>query len=416
MLRNKKVVYDAIVIGGGPAGIMATGTAAGRGKKVLIIEKNKILGKKLLISGKGRCNLTNAEEDVNNFLKQFSPSGIFLKNALHKFFNRELMDFFEQRGLRLKVERGKRVFPQSNKSENVLKVLLDFLRKSGAQVLYNCEVSSLKKTDDLFYVILKNRKLYCSLKVVLATGGSSYPETGSDGYGFSLAKNFGHNIVEIKPGLVGINLKGNLFRKWQGISLKNVTCILKVNNQVVTKEFGEMLFTHFGVSGPIILDLSSRIFDTAKQARVIRIYIDFKPALTPDKLDARLIREFKEQPNKNLDNIFERLLPRRLVDDFIKTASVDPKKKANQITKFERLNLRDALKSFEFEVSGVRPVNEAIVTRGGVDTKEINPQTMESRLVGGLYFAGEIIDVDARTGGYNMQAAFSTGYIAGENQ
>jgi hypothetical protein len=412
-MHNRKIIYDLIVIGAGPAGMMAAGTAASRGKKTLLLEKNSKAGEKLLISGKGRCNLTNACEDIEDFLKKFSFSGLFLRNAFSQFFNTDLMEFFKKLTLSLKVERGGRVFPQSDKALDVLKALIKFLKESGLKVLYCSQVVDLKNLEGLFSVILKDKRNYLTKKVILATGGLSYPETGSDGFGLRLAEKLGHTVVQPRPGLVGINLKDDLPKKWQGISLKNVECLIETNGRVIGKEFGEMLFTHFGVSGPIILDLSAEVYDNIKNGKAIYLSIDFKPALTRDELDKRLIREFSENPNKNLANILKRLLPSRLREGFLMAVSLDGKRRANQFTKEERIRLVNALKYFQFRVQGTRSIKEAIITRGGVATPEINPKTMESKLIPGLYFAGEIIDVDAQTGGYNMQAAFSTGYVCG---
>ncbi len=414
-MHNRKIIYDLIVIGAGPAGMMAAGTAASRGKKTLLLEKNTKAGEKLLISGKGRCNLTNACEDIEDFLKKFSFSGLFLRNAFSQFFNTDLMEFFKKRGLKLNVERGRRVFPQSDKAKDVLDILIKFLKESGVEVFYNSEVTDLKKQEAIFCVSLKNKKEYLAGKVILATGGLSYPETGSDGFGFRLARKLGHTINELRPGLVGINIKEDLPKRWQGISLKNVQCSIELKGEVLAEEFGEMLFTHFGVSGPIILDLSAKVCDTIKKGNPVSLFIDFKPALTYEKLDKRLIREFAQNPNKNLNNILKRLLPSGLIKGFLEAIPLDGEKKANQIARQERLRLVNAFKHFQFGVKGTRSIKEAIITRGGIAIDEINPKTMESKLIPGLYFAGEIIDVDAQTGGYNMQAAFSTGYVCGAN-
>lgn len=415
MSEDKDIVFDVIVIGAGPAGIMAAGMAAGRGRRTLLLEKNDTLGKKLLISGKGRCNLTNVGRDVEEFLREFSESGPFLRNAFCRYFNTELMEFFEKRGLSLKVEQGGRVFPKSDKARDVLRVLIGFLEKSGVRILNNSEVRGLKKTEKNFAVILKNKNIYFASKVVLATGGLSYPQTGSDGLGLKLAERLGHTVIEPRPGLVAINLKSELSKTWQGITLKNVECAVELQSKIIGREFGEMIFTHFGISGPIVLDLSAKIYDAIEKRKTVSISIDFNPALTAEKLDKRLLREFSASPNKNLENILKELLPRRLIKGFLSRIPLDGKKKANQITKAERQKIVNSFKCLRFDVQATRPIDEAIITRGGVSTVEINPQTMESRLMPGLYFAGEIIDVDAKTGGYNMQAAFSTGYICGIN-
>lgn len=409
------MVFDAVVIGAGPAGMMAAGIAAERGRQVLLLEKNSTPGKKLLLSGKGRCNLTNTTRDVGTFLKAFSPSGIFLRNAFARFFNRDLIAFFEQRGLHLGIERGGRVFPYSNRSQEVIRVLADFLQRSGAKVKYSAQVSQLTKKEKFFLIQTKDHQTYSAKKVVLSTGGLSYPETGSDGFGFSLAKKFGHTLIPPRPGLVGINLEDAIPKKWQGVCLKNVCCTISAQGEAIASEFGEMLFTHFGVSGPIILNLSNAISDILGQGKRLSLFIDFKPALNQEKLDQRFCREFTATPGQILKNILKRLLPSGMIVGFLEKINLEAKKKANQITKKERLSLVHALKGLFFTIRGLRPIREAIVTRGGVATKEINPQTMESKLIPDLYFAGEIIDVDARTGGYNLQAAFSTGYLCGIN-
>ncbi len=346
-------------------------------------------------------------------LEKFSSSGIFLRNAFSRFFNAELCEFFEKQGLALKVERGGRVFPQSDLAGDVLAALAKLLKESNVRILCNSEVSGVKRQAENFWVIMKDNKSYFAKKILLATGGLSYPATGSSGFGLKEATRLGHTVIEPRPGLVGVRLKGALPKCWQGISLKNVECRLTSDGKLVAKEFGEMLFTHFGVSGPIILDLSALVFDLVKDKKEVMLTIDFKPALTAQKLDNRLLREFLHNPNKQLNTIFKDLLPAGLIEEFLRVACVSAEKRGNQVSKEERRSLVYTLKKLTFAVTGTRPIQEAIVTRGGISTKEINPKTMESRIIPGLFFCGEIIDVDALTGGYNMQAAFSTGYIAG---
>ena len=414
-IKDNRKIFDAIIIGGGPAGMMTSIVASRRNKRILLFEKNNSLGKKLLISGKGRCNLTNAVDDIEEFITHFSLSGRFLRNAFNKFFNHDLIKFFEANGLSLKVEQGKRVFPRSNKSEDVLKVLIRTLKDSGVKISLSTNVIDVKRENNFLKVITEDKKQYLASKVVLATGGMSYPQTGSDGYGLKIARNLGHRIIQPRPGLVAVNLEGKLHKHWQGITLKNVECQIESEGKIIDKRFGEMLFTHFGASGPIILDLSSKIYDTIKQKKPACIVIDFKPALSEKQLDMRLMREFRRYSNKHISNVLTELIPRRLIRGFLETISINKDKKANQVSKDERLRLVKQFKFFPFRICSVRSIKEAIITRGGVSTLEINPKSMESKLINRLYFAGEMIDIDAATGGYNMQAAFSTGYICGEN-
>ncbi|MCD6082822.1 NAD(P)/FAD-dependent oxidoreductase [Candidatus Aerophobetes bacterium] len=407
----KKKIYHVAIIGAGPAGMMAAITAAERDSSVLLLERNSCAGKKLLISGKGRCNLTNVGP-IEKFLDNFPRNGKFLHSAFARFFNEELMDFFTERGLKVKVERGGRVFPESDSSKDVLNVLLSCLRKLGVDIKYNQRVIKAEKNNAQFAIFTKKNKFF-SRKLVIATGGLSYPKTGSSGDGLILAKKFGHTIVKPQPALVGIEIKEKFVKKWQGLSLKNVTCSLLADGKKVKSEFGDMLFTHYGVSGPIILNLSASAYECLKTSRKVELSINFKPALDTKKIDLRLLREFKQAPNKELKTIFANLLPKRLIEEFLNYIKIDGKLRANQITRFQRNKIIKGLTDFRLTVARTRPLKEAIVTRGGVETREINPRTMESRIVRGLYFAGEVIDVDARTGGYNMQAAFSTGYICG---
>jgi predicted Rossmann fold flavoprotein len=408
-------IYDVIVVGAGPSGIMAAGRAAERGLDVCLLEKNSSLAKKLLISGKGRCNITNATDDIDEFLNNFSATGIFLKNAFFGFFNNDLIKFFEKRGLKLKVERGKRVFPASGRSIDVLRVLSAYLKDNKVRLCFRKEVKEIAKEGSLFKITTADGPDFLGHKAVIATGGISYPETGSDGFGFYIAKRLGHNVIKPRPGMVGICINAEIPKKWQGVSLKNVGCSVFADNVKIAYGFGEMLFTHFGVSGPIILDLSAGIYDALQEKKRVYISIDFKPALSSEKLNLRLLREFKAFSRKNIKNLFKHLLPSKTIKGFLESAGIDIEKKTNQVSRAERLKLLSLLKDFRFGVLATRPIDEAIVTRGGVCTKEINPKTMESRVVKGLYVIGELLDVDATTGGYNLQAAFSTGYICGDN-
>jgi len=407
-------IFDAIIIGAGPAGMMAAIRAADRGRKVLLLEKMPGPGSKLLISGKGRCNLTNAGS-IDKFLKKFSESGVFLRNAFARFFNDDLCAFFEQSGCKLKTERGERVFPASDKSVDILNALVRLLKEKGVEVRYNKEVIDIMLENDTKHVYTKGGAEYAAPKVVISTGGLSYPGTGSTGFGFKVAQKAGHKINAPRPALVPVLTKSGLPSRLMGLSLENVKCSVISGGKVIEEKLGDMLFAHFGLTGPIVLDLSAAVYDQLQLKKHVFISINLKPGLDKNKLDQRLIREFKENPNKALKNIFGELLPQRLIGEFLKYCGLDGQKKANQITKSEREKMLESLFDFRLEITGTKSVRDAIITRGGVLTKEINPKTMESRKVRGLYFAGEVIDVDAKTGGYNMQAAFSTGFVCGEN-
>lgn len=415
MSNNLEGDIDAIVIGGGPAGMMAAGRAAERKKRVLLLEKNDILGKKLLISGKGRCNITNAG-DIDEYLESFGKNGQFLRNAFSKVFNKELLDFFEKRGVRLEIERGKRVFPKSGRSKDILDALKGYLKDNGVKVFLKSEIKNIIicKGGEKEVVLSKGVK-YRTDSVAICTGGLSYPETGSTGFGFEIAKRLGHNVIPPQPALVPLVIESELPKIWQGLSLKNVEATVICDGRRISTRFGDALFTHFGLSGPIILDISADVFGLLKNEKDVYVSINLKPVLDKGTLDDRLVREFSGHPNKILKNVLRELLPHRMIDGFMKLCRLNPTREINQITKEQRRLLVEKLTDLRFKIKDVRPIEEAIVTRGGVDTKEINPKTMESKLIKGLFFAGEIIDVDAKTGGYNMQAAFSTGYLCGEN-
>jgi len=407
--------YDAIIIGAGPAGIMAAIRASSRGKNILLIEKMSSPGRKLLISGKGRCNLTNAGT-IDKFLKKFSASGVFLRNAFSIFFNHDLQNFFIAAGCKLKTERGERVFPETDRSADVLGALKRLLNLNKVKIIYEEEIIDVVfDKEGAGSVSAKSGNKYFAPKIAICTGGLSYPDTGSSGFGLKIAERLGHTVIAPKPGLVAVVTKSDMPKRLMGLSLENVECSVICDGQAIESRLGDMLFTHFGLSGPIILDLSGTIYDLLEKRNQVFVSINLKPGLDEKKLDARLQREFLSQPAKALKNIFEELLPRRLVMEFLKYCSLNPLKKANQITKQERKIMVQNLFDFRFQIVRTKSIKDAIITRGGVSTKEINPKTMESRVVKGLYFAGEVIDVDAKTGGYNMQAAFSTGYVCGEN-
>lgn len=413
-MRNQEN-FDAIVIGGGPAGMMAAGRAAERGRRVLLVEKNDILGRKLLISGKGRCNITNAG-DINDYMVNFGKSGLFLRNAFARVFNKELIDFFEKHGVTLKTERGKRVFPESDRSKDILDALKKYLYEGKVKVLLSGEVKNITiDKSGTKRVSLAAGNEYAAESVVICTGGLSCPRTGSTGFGFDMAARLGHKVVSPKPALAPLVTDSCLPQKWRGVSLDNVKAAVIVDGKRKAERFGDMLFTHFGLSGPIILDLGAEVYDFLEAKKDVAVSLNLKPALPAAKLDNRLLREFLKSPNKTLKNALTEMLPSKMVDGFIDYCGLAKDKKSHQITIIERRRIADGLTDLRFRITKTGPIEEAIVTRGGVDTKEINPKTMESKLIKGLFFAGEVIDVDAKTGGYNMQAAFSTGYLCGDN-
>lgn len=408
----KKVV----VIGGGASGMMASLIASRNGKSVTLIEKNEKLGKKIYITGKGRCNLSNFVEP-NEFLNNVVSNPKFVYGSIYTFSPKDTYDFFENLGLKLKTERGNRVFPFSDKASDVTKYLQESLLKQGVNIRLNtCVDEILTDNGHISGVkVLSNgqTELIDCDSVIVCTGGISYPSTGSTGDGYLFAKKQGHSVVPTRPSLVGIDLKGNDFAKMQGLSLKNVSISCFLGEKLLYSDFGEMLFTHFGVSGPIILSCSAVI--NKHVSNDLTLIIDLKPALTNEVLDQRLVRDFLQNNNKSLGVYMRELLPKSMIEIILSRAKISFEKKCCEITKVERDNLINVLKNFTFKIRGLRPIEEAIVTAGGVSTKEINPKTMESKLCKGLFFAGEVIDIDAFTGGFNLQLAFSTGFVAGNN-
>lgn len=393
--------------------MMAAGVAAQNGASVTLIEKNKRVGRKIMITGKGRCNVTN-NCDEQTFIRNVPVNGRFLYSAVNSFSPQNVMEFFENLGLKLKTERGERVFPISDKAVDVVDTLYGFVIDSGCKVVNdiaeeliteNGEIIGVKCADDIYYAD----------SVIVCCGGKSYPLTGSTGDGYVFAKQAGHTVVDIKPSLVPLESKDPVCKEMQGLALKNVELkIIEIKNKkCVYSDFGEMLFTHFGMSGPMILSASSQIRDICEGKYIAQI--DLKPALSQEQLDKRLQRDFSENANKDVSNSFSKLLPRKIIIPILKRWGVPFDKKCNSVTKEERHRLVEILKCFDVEISGFRPVEEAIITSGGVKTSEINPKTMESKFVKGLYFAGEVIDCDAYTGGFNLQIAWSTGHLAGEN-
>lgn len=403
-----------IVIGGGPAGIMAAGIAAKNGSEVLLLEKNEKLGKKILISGKGRCNITN-DTDIEGLIENTPGNGNFLYSAFYTFSNYDVISFFNERGLETKVERGGRVFPVSDKAQDVMKCLLDFLRENGVEIRTSSSVKEIiSDNSSVKGVKLSDNSVLEADNVVLAVGGMSYPGTGSTGDGYAMARKLGHTITPLKPSLVPLICKENWVPEMQGLSLKNIEVHFRnTKNKTLYTDFGEMLFTHYGVSGPVILSASRHLLDY--DFKDITLSIDLKPALSNEKLDERIQRDFDKYSRKQFKNSLDDLLPQKMIPVIIKLSGILPDKPVNQITRDERKQLVFLLKNLETTICGARPIKEAIVTAGGIKTTEINPSTMESKLVNGLYFAGEIIDLDAYTGGFNLTIAFSTGYLAGLN-
>lgn len=407
--------FDAIIIGAGPAGMMAAIRAAEKNKKILLVERNNTPGKKLLISGNGRCNLTNTC-DIEEFLKQFSESRAFLRNAFAKFFNTELISFFQDAGLKLKTEEGGRVFPQSDSSRDVLNILKSKLKNKNIKILLGERLREIIIKDKKIEGILTySGKHFLAAHIVISTGGLSYPKTGSTGDGYAFAKKFNHTIMPLKPALVPVFIKDKFIKDWQGISLEGVRLTLFAGVKEIDQKTGDLMFTHFGLSGPAILDLSSSIYDALKLKNEVAISLNFKPGIEYEKLNVQLLHEFKTNPNKSIKNIFKNFLPQGIIKRFLEYCCVNAGKSVNQITSEERKKLIKGLLGLRLAVKDVMPINNSMVTRGGVNTKEINPKTMESKLIKGLFFAGEVIDIDAKTGGYNMQAAFSTGWVCGDN-
>lgn len=402
-------IYQVAVIGGGASGMMAAVSAALNGAKVVLFEKNRLLGRKVRITGKGRCNITNAC-DSDTFFENIPRNSKFMYSAFYNFDNNNLQEFFTNNGLLLKTERGGRVFPQSDKASDVVKVFENLIQKLEIDVVFSCVKSINKKSNNIFDVNCNTGEQFQADAVIVATGGVSYPLTGSTGDGYRFAKYFNHSVTELKPSLVPLVIEESYCSALQGLSLKNVSIKLVYDKSCVYTDFGEMMFTHFGVTGPIILSTSSHM----KKLDGYKIFVDLKPALSHKNLDKRLLRDFSEFINKNFSNSLEKLLPRKLIPVIIKLSGIDPFKKINSITKQERINLVNLIKEFPLTVRGLRPIEEAIITSGGINTNEIKPSNMESKLCDNLFFCGEVLDVDAYTGGFNLQIAFSTGYLAGE--
>ena len=406
--------YDVIVVGAGPAGLLAAGKAAETGNHVLVLEKMRQPGRKLLITGKGRCNITNSAPK-SEFIKHIYPNGRFLKHAFSQFFSEDILQLLNQQGVETVLERGGRYFPASNKSADVLQALLNWTKAAGVEIRCGQRVEELIVENDAVKGVKANGVILKTGKVILATGGNSYPATGSNGEGYKLAANAGHTVTEIRPSLVPLETEGNMAKELQGLTLKNVNAVVWINGKKAGEEFGEMLFTHFGLSGPIILTLSRMVVDALSSDHKVEVTIDLKPALDEQKLDNRLLRDLNEHGKKHISNLFSLWLPSAMVPVFINELEIDPAKEGHQVTAKERKQIRYLLKNLRFHITGHRSFKEAVITAGGIPTTEINGKTMESKLLSGLYFAGEIIDADAETGGYNLQIAYSTGWLAGDN-
>jgi len=411
---------NIIVIGGGPAGMMAAITAAEYGNNVTIIEKNSDFGKKLLITGKGRCNITSSLY-MSEFIKNTPGNGQFLYSAFQNYTNTDIIDFLKNQGLEVKEERGNRIFPVTDKSIDVLNCFKSKINELKIKKLFNTRVQKILVQNGEVLGVRTEKEIIQTDKIILATGGKSYPLTGSTGDGYLIAKNIGHKVTEIRPSLVPLVIyEKNECKEMQGLSLRNVgiKIIDESKNKLIYEDFGEMIFTHFGISGPTILSGSAHLvrykeIDNLMKEQKIKLQIDLKPALTEEQLDERILRDFKEFKNKQFKHALDKLLPQKMIPIVIKKTKINEEKRVNEITKEERRNLVKVLKKFELTIKDFRPVEEAIITSGGINIKEINPKTMESKLVKGLYFAGELMDVDSYTGGFNLQIAYSTGYTAG---
>lgn len=418
------IKHKVIVIGAGASGLMAAGQAAEAGADTLLIEKMNRPARKLCITGKGRCNITNIAP-VADFISHFGTNGKFLRQAFSRFFNSDLLDFFNRLGLKTVTERGGRVFPESGEAEDVARVMTEWIKRSGVKIKTRIAADRLiTDSGRITGVHLKpanpgmdssagTDEVMQADAVIVACGGASYPGTGSTGDGYRLAGSAGHSIIKIRPALVPLDTSGDTAARLEGLSLKNISASAWINGKKASEEFGDMLFTAHGISGPVILTLSGLCVDALIDKSNVIISIDLKPALDHKILDERLMRDIKNSPNKSVNNLLKGLLPERLIAICLEITNINRDKKSNQITSEERKRLRVWLKDFRLDITGHRPIAEAIITAGGVDTGEVDPRTMQSRKIKGLYFAGEVLDINADTGGYNLQAAFSTGWIAG---
>ena len=406
--------YDVAIIGAGPAGIMAAIRAGQLNKKVVLIERNDIIGKKILLTGKGRCNITNSAK-IDTFIEKFGKAGKFMRTAFYAFSNEDLMDFLRSNGLELKTERQGRVFPADDKSSSVTFALAKSLKDNKVEVRYKVRLREVKKNKEGFWLDIDGSECLTVKKVILATGGASYKDTGSTGEGFQIAKILGHAIMPLRGGLVPLKTKEEWVKGLQGLTLKNISIKFSVGKKKIESEVGELLFTHFGVSGPLVLDLSGEVVSLLEEHKEVGLLIDLKPGIKSDEMEEKLLREFKEHGGKEIKTILSDMLPFRLAPVIMKLIGITGQKRASQIGKEERYALAKILKALPLTIIAALPLEEAMVTCGGVSIKEINPRTMESKIVPGLYFAGEVIEGGSASGGYNLQQAFSTGYLAGES-
>ena len=405
-------IFDIAIVGGGPAGMMAAISAKTSDNKVCILEKNNSLGKKLLLTGKGRCNVTTSKT-VDEIIEAFGEKGKFLSGALSRFSNSDLMNFFESRGVELKVERGERVFPKSDKAETILNCLKDELRKKKVRIISNFVVGDISFRDGVFEVVSKQKTIQAK-RLIIATGGKSYPQTGSTGDGYKFAAKFGHSIITPIPALASLIVENSNVNSLVGLSLKNVRLSFLADGKVFSEGFGEMLFTHRGISGPIVLPASRMVYEQMKEGKKVTAQIDLKPALDEITLKKRIQREIESVPKKEFRSLLNTLLPRLLVSYFLIISKIDKHQQNSTLTKIQIESLISFLKNFEFEITKTAPLKTAIVTHGGVPVTEINPKTMESKIAPGVFFAGEVIALDGPTGGFNLQKAFSTGWVAGK--
>ena len=410
--------FDVAVIGAGPAGIFAALKAAESGARVILLEKNEKLGRKLVITGKGRCNITNAELNLRKLVENYGKNGPFLFHAFSVFGPKDIIDFFEKSGLKTKIERGNRIFPVSDEAKDVVDVLVRCLKKNKVIVSYNSEVIAIDcRNRRIKKIIVKNADKKNEIEAnnyIFCTGGKSYPSTGSTGDGFIWAKELGHHVEKLSPALVPIKIKEGWIKDLRGLSLKNIEISIKADNKKQFSKFGECLFTHFGLSGPIILDISKKVGELLTSEKEIKMFLDLKPALESTKLDERIQRDFRKFQNRSFKNSLQELLPRKLISVIIKLSGINSEKEVNNITKEERRSLVKLLKNIEITAIGPLGFDSALITSGGISLREIDDKTMRSKIINNLFFAGEIIDVDGPTGGYNLQVCWSTGYLAGE--
>lgn len=405
---------SVLIIGGGAAGMMAAIAAGYNGNEVHLFEKNDRLGKKIFITGKGRCNITNASSIENHF-SNIIYNEKFLYSAYNNFSSEDICNMIESTGVETKIERGNRVFPLSDKSSDVIWALDKMMKDIGVNVHLKSEITKIENSNNKVILIDKHNNKFTGDKCIVATGGMSYETTGSTGDGYKFAEKMGHTVSKTYPSLVPFNIKEEMCKQLQGLSLKNIKLtITDEKGKVYFQEQGEMLFTHFGISGPLVLSASCYICDKFKE-HDFYAYIDLKPALDKETLDKRILKDFNENINKNFNNSLDKLLPKKMIEPIIELCNIDPYKKVNEITKEEREILVENIKNIPLTISGTRGFNEAIITRGGISVKDINPKTMESKIVPNMYFVGEVLDLDAKTGGYNLQIAWSTGYLAGSS-